>query len=72
MRIEITEPLFAWECLEDSPSLKTVMQFLEAIPDGPLLEGLRNWRGRGRNDYPVEVLWGVVGTNCPCLAPRAG
>jgi len=60
MRIEITKPLFAWECLEDSPSLKTVKRFLEAIPDGPLLEGLRNWRGRGRNDYPVHVLWGVV------------
>ncbi len=60
MRIEQTKPLFAWDCLEDSPSLKTIRQFLQAIPDGPLLEGLRNWRGRGRNDYPVHVLWGVV------------
>jgi len=60
MRIQLTKPLFAWECLEDSPSLKTVRQFLEAIPDGALLEGLRQWRGRGRNDYPVHQLWGVV------------
>jgi len=60
MRISQTKPLFAWDCLEDSPSLKTVREFLAAIPDGPLLEGLRCWRGRGRNDYPVHVLWGVV------------
>jgi len=60
MRIQVTKPLFAWDCLEDSPSLKTVKQFLQAIPDGALLEGLRSQRGRGRNDYPVHVLWGVV------------
>jgi hypothetical protein len=60
MRIQLAKPLFAWDCLEDSPSLQTVRQFLEAIPDGPLLEGLRSQRGRGRNDYPVHVLWGVV------------
>lgn len=60
MRIDQTRPLFAWDCLEDSPSLKTIREFLAAIGDGPLLEGLRNWRGRGRNDYPVHVLWGVV------------
>ena len=60
MRIQCTKPLFAWDCLEDSPSLKTVRQFLQAIPDGLLLEGLRSQRGRGRDDYPVHVLWGVV------------
>lgn len=60
MRVAHTKPLFAWDCLEDSPSLKTIREFLAAIPDGPLLEGLRSWRGRGRNDYPVHVLWGVV------------
>ncbi len=60
MKIQLTKPLFAWDCLEDSPSLTTVRQFLEAIPDGLLLEGLRSQRGRGRNDYPVHVLWGVV------------
>ena len=35
---------------------RSIRQFLQAIPDGPLLEGLRNQRGRGRNDYPVQVL----------------
>jgi len=60
VKILLSKPLFAWDCLEDSPSLRSVHDFLKAIPDGPLLEGLRSRRGRGRNDYPVHVLWGVV------------
>jgi hypothetical protein len=59
MRIPVTRPLFAWDCLEDSPSLRTVRDFLGALPDAKLLDALRQWRGRGRDDYPVTVLWGV-------------
>jgi hypothetical protein len=53
-------PLFAWECLEDSPSLHTVRQFLQSVPDGELLDSLRRWRGKGRDDYPIGVCWGVL------------
>ena len=60
MRITATQPLFAWATLEDSPSLETARRCLEAIPDAPLLQGLRQARGRGRDDYPVSVLWGVA------------
>lgn len=60
MHIERTKPLFAWDCLEDSPSLKTIKEFLTRVPDGRLLAGLRSYRGRGRDDYPVRVLWGVL------------
>ncbi|MBP8912606.1 MAG: transposase [Phycisphaerae bacterium] len=60
MRIAITKPLFAWDSLEDSPSLHTIKQLLASLPDGRLLQGLRDSRGRGRDDYPVSVLWGVV------------
>ena len=60
MHIAITKPLFAWDCLEDSPSLATIREFLASVPDAKLLEGLRQHRGRGRNDCPVHVLWGVV------------
>ncbi len=55
VRILTTKPPFAWECLQNSPSRKTLSHFLEAIPDGALLHGLRAPRGRGRNDYPVHV-----------------
>jgi hypothetical protein len=60
MIISTTVPLFAWECLEDSPSLKTIKELLVSLPDAKLLDGLRQARGRGRNDYAVHTLWGVV------------
>ena len=60
IRLAVTKPLFAWDCLEDSPSLSTIPQLLAALPDERLLQGLRDYRGRGREDYPVSVLWGVV------------
>ncbi|MFQ5464193.1 MAG: transposase [Phycisphaerae bacterium] len=59
MRIAETKPLFAWDCLEDSPALKTIRELLAAVADAKLLESLRQARGKGRNDYPVHVLWGV-------------
>ena len=60
MIIHAAKPLFAWDCLEDSPSLQTIRDLLAALPDGKLLDSLRAARGKGRNDYPVSVLWGVV------------
>src|SRR3954470_23303730 len=60
MIIYAAKPLFAWDCLEDRPSLHTIKELLAALPDGKLLDSLRNARGKGRNDYPVHALWGVV------------
>lgn len=60
MRIYTTDPLFAWDRLEDSPSLRTIRLFLDTIPDAALLISLRHARGRGRDDYPVTVLWGTL------------
>jgi Transposase domain (DUF772)/Transposase DDE domain len=60
MIIHPAKPLFAWDSLEDSPSLQTIKDLLAALPDGKLLDSLRFARGKGRNDYPVHVLWGVV------------
>jgi len=60
MIIHSAKPLFAWDCLEDSPSLQTIKDLLAALPDGKLLNSLKTARGNGRNDYPVSVLWGVV------------
>jgi hypothetical protein len=59
MRIAVTGPLFAWECLEDSPTLSTIAGFLALLPDGKLLRSLRRHRGKGRNEYRVASLWGV-------------
>jgi Transposase DDE domain/Transposase domain (DUF772) len=60
MIIHAAKPLFAWDCLEDSPSLQTIKNLLAALPDAKLLDSLRTARGKGRDDYPVHVLWGVV------------
>src|SRR3954470_19936746 len=60
MIIHAAKPLFAWDCLEDSPSLQTIKDLLAALPDGKLLDSLAIARGKGRNEYPVHVLWGVV------------
>ena len=69
MRISVTKPLFAWECLEDGPSLATLKQLLAAIPDQRLLESLRRARGKGRADYPVQTLWGVLLLSIACRHP---
>jgi hypothetical protein len=60
MVLHPAKPLFDWESLEDSPSLQTIKDLLAALPDAKLLDSLRTARGKGRNDYPVHVLWGVV------------
>ena len=60
MILHPAQPLFAWEALEDSPSLQTIKDLLAALPDGKLLNSLRVARGKGRDDYPVSVLWGVI------------
>jgi hypothetical protein len=60
MKIAVSKPLFPWDALQDSPSLQTIRTFLEAIPDAALLASLRDARGKGRDDYPVHVLWGTL------------
>ena len=60
MRIEMTKPLFAWDCLEDNPTLKTIKQLLEIIPDAALISSMEDARGKGRNDYSLRTLWGVL------------
>src|SRR4029077_7764888 len=59
MKIPLSKPLFAWDALEDSPSLQTLRAFLATIPDERLLDSLRRARGKGRDDYPVVALWGT-------------
>jgi len=42
MRVATTKPLFAWDCLDDGPNIKTITEFLRSIPDGKLLASLRS------------------------------
>ncbi len=60
MRLAASKPLFAWDELEQSTSLGAIRETLAAIPDGPLLEALRQRRHNGCDKYPIHVLWGVL------------
>jgi hypothetical protein len=72
MQLHTTDSLFAWVRLEDHPELSTLRQLLEVLPDQDLLDGLEQARGKGRDDFPVRVLWGVVlftvALRHPCFA----
>ncbi len=59
MHLYTTDPLFAWEKLPDSPDLMALRFLLDQLPDERLLSALRAYRGKGRNDYPVQILWRV-------------
>jgi hypothetical protein len=59
MIISYSKPLFPWDCIEDSPSLQSIKTALESIPDAKLLNALHDHRGKGRDDFPIPVLWGV-------------
>ena len=56
MRIHVLQPLFAWEALDDSPTLKTIRELLALLPDGKLLEGLRLAGPRTRRLSGVGVM----------------
>ena len=60
MRIHATKPLFPWDELETSPTLGTIREALEAIPDAALLHALQQRRHNGCDTYPVTTLWGVL------------
>lgn len=59
MRLLATDPLFPWDKLPDSPDLTALRFLLDLLPDQRLLTALRAYRGKGRNDYPVPILWRV-------------
>lgn len=60
MKVVVHTPLFAWGCMPDHPTLEAIREILESVPDGKLLASLRGWRGKGRDDYPIHVLWGTL------------
>ena len=50
MPIQVTESLFAWDCLEDSRTLKTITQLLGASPARPSSIGAARGIGRKKRD----------------------
>jgi hypothetical protein len=70
MRVHATKGLFAWDALEGEPSIRTIRGARAAIPDGPLLDGLRRARGKGRDGFPVAALRGALALTITRLPRR--
>ena len=51
MRIHLSEPVFARDCLDDSSGPRSVREFLALVRDGKLRAALRTRRHRVRQDY---------------------
>ena len=64
MHIHAAQPLFAWGCLDDCPTLVTIRDFLDTVPDQELLAGLRaarvaRWTCRTGNSASRGLLKGL-------------
>ena len=73
MIIHAAKPLFAWDCLEDSPSLQTIKELLAALPDGKLLDSLRTRPRQGTQRLPGRMCSGAsssCGSPCGTSPPR--
>ena len=55
MLIHATEPLFAWGALEDCPTLATIREALQTVPDQALLDGLSAARGQNQTESAACV-----------------
>jgi len=69
MIIAIVKPLFAWDALEDSPSLESIRLLLESIPDSALLQSLREARGlvlSSTRAKRIALGKGVLDSRSPC------
>ena len=65
MRITVTQPLFAWAALEDSPSLGVVRRCMEAVPDCRSLGGPPAGAGPRPRRLPRRASSGAS----PCSRP---
>ena len=48
---------FSWHSVESLPDLERLRLVLDTLPDDEIVAALEAGRGRGRNDYPVRVMW---------------
>jgi len=49
--------LFSWKEIESRSDLDRLRMVLAVIPDEGLMRKLEDYRGRGRDDYPVRAVW---------------
>jgi hypothetical protein len=57
---KITPFLFSWQDINSKSDLDRLKLVLDTIPDESLMNRMESYRGKGRNDYPVRVMWNVL------------
>ncbi len=58
----------ALDRLESMDRMDFLRLALKSVPDRDFLEDLQQQRGRGRNDYPIDLLWRSVLASIACKA----
>ncbi len=60
MAIIPQKQLFGWQEIDELGDLQRLLLLLNYLPDEELMEKLEQERGRGRDDYPVRVVWNSI------------
>lgn len=54
------QSLFSWQEIDTCSDLDRLRLVLSALPDEDLMSMLEKHRGKGRDDYPVRVMWNTL------------
>jgi hypothetical protein len=57
---KITPYLFNWQNINSKSDLDRLKLVLDTIPDESLMKRMESFRGKGRNDNSVRVMWNVL------------
>ena len=60
MAIIAQKRLFGWKEIEELGDLERLYLVLEYLPDEKLMRGMEEERDKGRDDYPVRVVWNSI------------
>jgi len=60
MAIIAQKELFSWKEIENYSDLERLKLVIENIPDEKLMITLENYRGKGRNNFPVRAMWNSI------------
>jgi len=60
MAIIAQKELFRWKEIEELGDLERFVLVIKNLPDEELMNIIEKERGKGRNDYPVRVVWNSI------------
>ena len=57
---KFTPYLFRWQDIDSQSDLDRLKLVLDTLPDEILMKKMEAFRGKGRNDYPVRMMWNMI------------